>query len=114
MTTPTGAQLAQSLRLLFPGEPAIELAAQRLEARAEKARLIAAASDLLEAVAGDDPEMPAQIRPIEWLHTLLHDAEKIHSVLDGDDPGAVEMMLDELRTMVTKVRAALEAVAREE
>jgi hypothetical protein len=84
------------------------IAAQRREA--ENARLIAAATDLLEAVAGSDPEMPAQIRPIEWLHTLLQDAEKIHSVLDGDDPSAADMMLDELRTMVTKARAAIEAV----
>jgi hypothetical protein len=35
MTDPTDAQLAESLRLLFPGEPAVELAAQRLEARDE-------------------------------------------------------------------------------
>jgi hypothetical protein len=35
MIDPADAQLAESLRLLFPGVPAIELAAQRLEAREE-------------------------------------------------------------------------------
>jgi hypothetical protein len=81
---------------------------ERLRATlAEVDRLRALNAEMREVLCGGDPDLPKLLWPIEWLHTLLSDADKIHAVLDGDDPGAVGMMLDELRTMVTKARAIL-------
>jgi hypothetical protein len=88
----TGPTLDQRLRLL----------------RDENTYLRSRNAELREVLCGSDPDLPTCLRPIEWLHTLLLDADKIHAALDGDDPSAVDMMLDELRTMVTKARALLE------
>ena len=41
------------------------------------------------------------------LDNPLHIIGRNFAVLDGDDPSAVDMMLDELRTMVVKARAAI-------
>ena len=77
------------------------------------ARLFAAAKDLQEALAGDDPEMPEHLRPIEWLHTLLELCVKpeVRAIIDGDDPDAASTMLSELCALVTNGRAALAKAA---
>jgi len=71
------------------------------------AHLIAAAPDLYEAFAGDDPEMPECIRPINWLHSLIQYCNARGPSPDDADPGAFWDMMGEVEALYEKGMAAI-------
>lgn len=64
---------------------------------------------LIEALLGEDLDLPVQITPLSWLHGMLRACEdpRARNLLGDDDPESWVEMCAEVRLMLTRIEAAL-------